>query len=37
MDIKYNISKIKDSKEEILKDAVSVEEPLEMRLSLIHI
>ena len=32
MDIKYNVSKIKDSKEEILKDAVSVEEPLEMRL-----
>ena len=32
MDIKYNVSKIKGSKEEIIKDAVSVEEPLEMRL-----
>ena len=32
MDIKYNVSKIKSSKEEIVKDAVSVEEPLEMRL-----
>ena len=32
MDIKYNVSKIKGSKEEIVKDAVSVEEPLEMRL-----
>ena len=29
MDIKYNVSKIKGSKEEIVKDAVSVEEPLE--------
>ena len=33
MDIKYNVSKIKGSKEEIVKDAVSVEEPLEMRLN----
>ena len=32
MDIKYNVSKIKGSKEEVVKDAVSVEEPLEMRL-----
>ena len=32
MDIKYNISKIKSSKEEVIKDSVSVEEPLEMRL-----
>ena len=32
MDIKYNISKLKDSKIEELKDSVSVEEPLEMRL-----
>ena len=32
MDIKYKVSKIKGSKEEIVKDAVSVEEPLEMRL-----
>jgi len=32
MDIKYNISKLKNSKLEELKDSVSVEEPLEMRL-----
>ena len=32
MDIKYNISKLKNSKLEEIKDAVSVEEPLEMRL-----
>ena len=32
MDIKYNVSKIKSSKEEAIKDSVSVEEPLEMRL-----
>ena len=32
MDIKYNISKLKNSKIEELKDCVSVEEPLEMRL-----
>ncbi len=32
MDIKYNISKLKNSKIEELKDFVSVEEPLEMRL-----
>ena len=30
MDIKYNISKLKNSKLEEIKDAVSVEEPLEM-------
>ena len=32
MNIKYNISKLKNSKIEELKDSVSVEEPLEMRL-----
>ena len=32
MDIKYNILKIKDAKSEEIKDSVSVEEPLEMRL-----
>jgi len=32
MDIKYNISKLKNSKLEEIKDSVSVEEPLEMRL-----
>ena len=32
MDIKYNVSKIKSSKEEVIKDSVSVEEPLELRL-----
>ena len=32
MDIKYNISKLKNSKIEEIKDSVSVEEPLEMRL-----
>ena len=32
MDIKYNVSKIKSSKEEVIKDSISVEEPLEMRL-----
>ena len=32
MDIKYNISKLKNSKLEEIKDAVSVEEPLEMHL-----
>ena len=34
MDIKYNISKLKNSKLEEIKDAVSVEEPLEMRLKI---
>ena len=45
MDIKYNVSKYKDSKIQEIKDSISVEEPLEMRLrfkmneklSLIHI
>ena len=32
MDIKYNVSKYKDSKIQELKDSVSIEEPLEMRL-----
>lgn len=32
MDIKYNVSKLKNSKLEEIKDYVSVEEPLEMRL-----
>ena len=32
MDIKYNVSKLKNSKLEDVKDYVSVEEPLEMRL-----
>ena len=32
MDIKYNISKLENSKIQELKDSVSVEEPLEMRL-----
>ena len=32
MDIKYNILKIKNAKSEEIKDSVSVEEPLEMRL-----
>jgi len=32
MDIKYNITKIKNSKKDTTKDFVSVEEPLEMRL-----
>ena len=32
MDIKYNVSKVKSSKVEEVKDSVSVEEPLEMRL-----
>ena len=32
MDIKYNVSKLKNSKLEEIKDSVSVEEPLEMRL-----
>lgn len=32
MDIKYNITKIKNSKKNTTKDFVSVEEPLEMRL-----
>ena len=32
MDIKYNVSKLKNSKLEEVKDSVSVEEPLEMRL-----
>ncbi len=32
MDIKYNVTKFKNSKKEELKDSVSVEEPLEMRL-----
>ena len=32
MDIKYNVSRLKNSKIEEIKDSVSVEEPLEMRL-----
>ena len=32
MDIKYNVSKVKNSKVEEVKDSISVEEPLEMRL-----
>ena len=32
MDIKYNVSKLNNSKLEEIKDSVSVEEPLEMRL-----
>ena len=32
MDIKYVISKLKDSKIQEVKDSISVEEPLEMRL-----
>ena len=32
MDIKYNVSKLKNSKLDEIKDYVSVEEPLEMRL-----
>ena len=32
MDIKYNVLKLKNSKLEEIKDSVSVEEPLEMRL-----
>ena len=32
MDIKYNVSKYKDSKIKELKDSVSIEEPLEMTL-----
>ena len=32
MDIKYNVSKFKNSKLEEVKDSVSIEEPLEMRL-----
>ena len=32
MDIKYNVSKLKNSKLEEIKDSVSVEEPLEMHL-----
>ena len=32
MDIKYNVSKYKDSKIQEVKDSVSIEEPLEMRL-----
>ena len=32
MDIKYDISKFKNSKIEETKDSVSIEEPLEMRL-----
>ena len=32
MDIKYSVSKLKNSKLEDIKDSVSVEEPLEMRL-----
>ena len=32
MDIKYNISKLENSKIQELNDSVSVEEPLEMRL-----
>ena len=31
MDIKYNVSKYKDSKIQEIKDSISVEEPLEMR------
>ena len=32
MDIKYNVSKVKNSKVEEVKDSISVEEPLEMRI-----
>ena len=32
MNIKYNVSKIKNSKVEEFKDSISIEEPLEMRL-----
>ena len=32
MDIKYNVSKYKDSKIQEIKDSISIEEPLEMRL-----
>ena len=32
MDIKYNVSKYKNSKIQEVKDSVSIEEPLEMRL-----
>ena len=32
MDIKYNVSKYKDSKIQEIKDSVSIEEPLEMSL-----
>ena len=32
MDIKYNVSKYKDSKIQEVKDSISIEEPLEMRL-----
>ena len=32
MDIKYNVSKVKTSKVEEVKDSISVEEPLEMRI-----
>ncbi len=32
MDIKYTVSKLKNSKIQEIKDSVSVEEPLEIRL-----
>ena len=32
MDIKYNVIKLKNNKEEEIKDHISVEEPLEMSL-----
>ena len=32
MDIKYNVSKYKNSKIQEIKDSISIEEPLEMRL-----
>ena len=37
MDIKYNISKFENSNIQEVKDPVSVEEPLEMKLKYIHI
>ena len=36
MDIKYNVSKYKDSKIQEVKDSVSIEEPLEMRFCLLY-
>ena len=32
MDIKYNVTKLRDNNTEDIKDSVSVEEPLEMSL-----
>ncbi len=32
MDIKYNVSKYKNSKVQEVKDSISIEEPLEMKL-----